>query len=155
MTAPPWEIPLTDLVVDDEIVEAASGAVASTWWSMGPRVEEFEQAFAAFCGARHAFAVSSGTAALHLALPACECGSGDEVVPQSLNFVAAANVVVHTGTRPLFCDIGGAQDLNLDPEDVSAAITDRTKALLRFEKSGVWRETPVFQLSRSRPARPA
>jgi dTDP-4-amino-4,6-dideoxygalactose transaminase len=136
MSERPWEIPLSDLLVDDEIVEAAREAVASGWWSMGPRVAEFEQAYASSCGARHAFAVSSGTAALHLALLACECGPGDEVILPSLNFVAAANVVVHTGARPVFCDIGSAHDLNLDPKDVADAITDRTKALLVLHYGG-------------------
>ena len=136
MSERPWEVPLADVLVDDEIVEAAREAVGSGWWSMGPRVAEFEQAFAAYCGARHAFAVSSGTAALHLALLARECGPGDEVILPSLNFVAAANVVVHTGARPVFCDIRGTDDLNLDPEDVERAITDRTKALLVLHYGG-------------------
>jgi len=136
MAARPWDIPLSDIVVDDEIVEAAREAVTSTWWSMGPRVEQFEEAFAAYCGARHAFAVSSGTAALHLALLACECGPGDEVILPSLNFVAAANVVGHTGASPVFCDIRGAHDLNLDPDDVSAAITDKTRALIVLHYAG-------------------
>jgi dTDP-4-amino-4,6-dideoxygalactose transaminase len=136
MSERPWEVPLADVLVDDEIVEAAREAVRSGWWSMGPRVGEFEQAFAASCGARHAFAVSSGTAALHLALLACECGPGDEVILPSLNFVAAANVVVHAGARPVFCDIRGTDDLNLDPDDVESAITDRTKALLVLHYGG-------------------
>jgi dTDP-4-amino-4,6-dideoxygalactose transaminase len=136
MSERPWEIPLSDLLVDDEIVDAAREAVASSWWSMGPRVAEFEHAFAAFCGARHAFAVSNGTAAIHLALLACECGPGDEVILPSLNFVAAANVVVHTGAQPVFCDISGTHDLNLDAEDVAAAVTDRTKALLVLHYGG-------------------
>jgi dTDP-4-amino-4,6-dideoxygalactose transaminase len=136
MSEKPWEIPLADVLVDDEIVEAAREAVGSGWWSMGPRVAEFEEAFALFCGARHAFAVSSGTAALHLALLACECGPGDEVILPSLNFVAAANVVVQTGARPVFCDIRGAHELNLDPDDVEAAVTDRTKAVLVLHYGG-------------------
>jgi dTDP-4-amino-4,6-dideoxygalactose transaminase len=136
MNETPWEIPLSDVFVDDEIVEVARDAIASGWWSMGPRVGEFEQAFAEFCGVRHAFAVSSGTAALHLALLACECGPGDEVIVPSLNFVAAANVIGHTGARPVFCDINGAHDLNLDPSDVSDAITPRTKALLVLHYGG-------------------
>jgi len=136
MNETPWEIPLSDIFVDDQIVEAARAAITSSWWSMGPRVAEFEQAFAEFCGARHAFAVSSGTAALHLALLACRCGPGDEVIVPSLNFVAAANVIGHTGARPVFCDISGAHDLNLDPSDVSDAITPRTKALLVLHYGG-------------------
>ena len=97
---------------------------------MGARVEAFEQAFAEFCGARHALAVANGTAALHLALLATGCGPGDEVVVPALNFVAAANAIVHTGPKPVFCDVLGEQDLNLDPDDAGAAIGPATKAVL-------------------------
>jgi dTDP-4-amino-4,6-dideoxygalactose transaminase len=133
---PSWLVPLSDLVVDDEIECAVREAVTSGWWTMGPRVETFEQAFADFCEAGHAIAVSSGTAALHLALLACECGSGDEVILPSLNFVAAANSVAHTGATPVFCDVRGPDDLNLDPEDVEAAVTPRSKALLVLHYGG-------------------
>jgi dTDP-4-amino-4,6-dideoxygalactose transaminase len=133
---PRWRVPLSDLVVDSEIESAVQDAVTSAWWTMGPRVQAFEQAFADFCEARHAIAVSSGTAALHLALLACECGPGDEVILPSLNFVAAANAVVHTGAIPVFCDIRGPHDLNLDPADVEAAVTPRTKALLLLHYAG-------------------
>jgi dTDP-4-amino-4,6-dideoxygalactose transaminase len=131
-----WSVPLSDVLVDDELVEAVGSAVRSGWWSMGPRVAEFERAFAQFSGARHAFAVSNGTAALHLALVACGCGPGDEVVLPSLNFVAAANSIVHTGATPVFCDIRGAGDLNLDPDDLESAVTPRTKALLVLHYGG-------------------
>jgi len=103
---------------------------------MGPRVEEFEQAFAEFTGAGHAIAVANGTAALHLALLAAGCGPGDEVVVPSLNFVAAANAIVHTGAAPVFCDIAGPDDLNLDPADVEAALSERTKAVLVLHYGG-------------------
>ena len=95
------------MIVDDELVESVLEVVRSGWWSMGPRVEEFEREFAAFCGAAHAIAVANGTAALHLALLAVGCGPGDEVVVPSLNFVAAANTIKHTGAEPVFCDIVG------------------------------------------------
>jgi dTDP-4-amino-4,6-dideoxygalactose transaminase len=133
---PSWLVPLSDLVVDDEIESAVREAVTSGWWTMGPRVEVFEQAFADFCEAGHAIAVSSGTAALHLALLACECGPGDEVILPSLNFVAAANAVGHTGATPVFCDVRGPHDLNLAPEDVEAALTPRSKALLVLHYGG-------------------
>src|SRR2546430_5255220 len=81
-----WSVPLSDLLVDDELRTAIDETVASGWWSMGPRVDEFEHAFAAFCGALHAVAVSNGTAALQLALLASGCRAGDEVVLPSLNF---------------------------------------------------------------------
>ena len=135
-TALAWKVPLADLLVDDEILSAAGDALASGWWTMGPRVEEFEAAFASYVGSRHALAVSNGTAALHLALLAAGCTSGDEVVLPSLNFVAAANAVAHTGARPVFCDIRGDGDLNLDPVDVEEAIGPSTKAILVLHYGG-------------------
>ena len=110
--------------------------MAGGWWSMGPRVEQFEAAFADVTGARHALAVSNGTAALHLALLAVGCEPGDEVVLPSLNFVAAANSITHTGATPVFCDVHGSEDLNMDPADVAAAITPRTKAILALHYGG-------------------
>ena len=76
MTETRWRIPLSDVIVDDELVESVLEVVRSGWWSMGPRVEEFEREFAAFCGAAHGIAVANGTAALHLALLAVGCGPG-------------------------------------------------------------------------------
>jgi dTDP-4-amino-4,6-dideoxygalactose transaminase len=132
-----WLVPLSDLVVDDEIRAAVAETVDSGWWSMGPRVEEFETAFATFCGTRHAIAVTNGTAALHLALLAVGCGAGDDVVLPSLNFVAAANAVAHTGATPVFCDIAGAHDLNLDPAELEAAAEGRpVKASLVLHYAG-------------------
>jgi dTDP-4-amino-4,6-dideoxygalactose transaminase len=131
-----WRVPLADVEVDDEILQAVRNAVASGWWSMGPRVEEFEARFAAFCGARHAIALSSGTAALHLALVAAGCGPGDEVIVPSLNFVAAANMIAQTGARPVFCDVAGPLDLNLDPADVEAAVGPATRAILVLHYGG-------------------
>jgi len=131
-----WRIPLTDVVVDAELADAVLEVVRSGWWSMGPRVEEFEQEFAGFCGAAHGIAVANGTAALHLALLAVGCGPGDEVVVPSLNFVAAANTIKHTGAEPTFCDIVGPADLNLDPADIEAAVTSQTKALVVLHYGG-------------------
>jgi dTDP-4-amino-4,6-dideoxygalactose transaminase len=131
-----WRVPLSDLLVDDAISRAVDDAVSSGWWSMGPRVEEFEGAFASYLGCRHATAVSSGTAAIHLALLAAVCGPGDEVVLPSLNFVAAANAITHTGARPVFCDIRGATDVNIDPADVEAAIGPATRAILLLHYGG-------------------
>jgi dTDP-4-amino-4,6-dideoxygalactose transaminase len=103
---------------------------------MGPRVAEFEEAFAQLCGSSHALAVANGTAALHLALLAVECGPGDEVLVPSLNFVAAANTIVHTGATPVFVDISGEDDLNMDPADVEEAITPATKAMVVLHYGG-------------------
>ena len=136
MTETRWHVPLSDVIVDDELVESVLEVVRSGWWSMGPRVEEFEREFAAFCGAAHGIAVANGTGALHLALLAVGCGPGDEVVVPSLNFVAAANTIKHTGAEPVFCDIVGPEELNLDPADVEAAVTPRTKALVVLHYAG-------------------
>ncbi len=131
-----WRVPLSDLSVSEEMVSAAESALRSGWWSMGPRVAEFESAFADYVGARHALAVANGTAALHLALLAVGCGDGDEVVVPSLNFVAAANTIVRTGATPVFCDIRGGLDLNLDPNDLKAALGPATKAVVVLHYGG-------------------
>jgi dTDP-4-amino-4,6-dideoxygalactose transaminase len=131
-----WRVPLSDVLVDAAIDDAVTEAVRSGWWSMGPRVEEFEQAFAAFCGTERAFAVANGTAALHLALLALGCGPGDEVLLPSLTFVAAANTIGHVGATPVFCDITGLDDLNVSPEDLEAAVTPATRAIVVMHYGG-------------------
>jgi dTDP-4-amino-4,6-dideoxygalactose transaminase len=115
---------------------AVAEVVRSGWWSMGPRVAEFEREFAALCGAKHAFAVANGTAAIHLALLAIGCGPGDEILVPSLNFVAAANTITHTGAKPVFCDVVGLDDLNVDPADIEAMIGPRTRAILVMHYGG-------------------
>jgi dTDP-4-amino-4,6-dideoxygalactose transaminase len=136
MQASPWAVPLSDLLVTEEMVQSAAATVGSGWWSTGPRVEEFEAAFSDFLGSRHALAVANGTAALHLALLACGCGPEDEIIVPSLNFVAAANTIAHVGATAVFCDIKGIDDLNLDPDDVAAAITPATKAIVVLHYGG-------------------
>jgi dTDP-4-amino-4,6-dideoxygalactose transaminase len=136
MTDAPWKVPLSDLSVPDEMVRAVEETVTSGWWSMGPRVGEFESAFAEFMGSRHALAVANGTAALHLAFLAVGCGPGDEVVLPSVNFIAAANAIAHTGAKPVFCDVLGDDDLNLDAADAEAAVGPNTKALLVLHYGG-------------------
>ena len=136
MTDSRWQVPLSDVVVDDELAAAVSDTLASGWWSMGPRVAEFEAAFAELCGARHALAVANGTAALHMALLALDCGPGDEVIVPSLNFVAAANTIGHAGATPVFCDVVGEDDLTLDPADVEDAVGPATKAIVVMHYGG-------------------
>jgi dTDP-4-amino-4,6-dideoxygalactose transaminase len=131
-----WAVPLSDVLVEDDLVEAARQTLESGWWSMGPRVESFEREFASVCESQHALAVANGTAALHIALLAVGCGPGDEVVLPSLNFVAAANAVLHTGATPVFCDVRGERDLNLDPSDLEAAITPATRAVIALHYGG-------------------
>jgi dTDP-4-amino-4,6-dideoxygalactose transaminase len=129
-------VPLTDVAVDDAIVAAVERTVRSGWWSTGPRVAEFERRFAAFCSVEHAIAVANGTAALHLALLAAGCGPGDDVLLPSLNFVAAANAILHIGATPVFCDIGGPDDLNVSADDLDAAVGPGTKAVVVMHYGG-------------------
>jgi dTDP-4-amino-4,6-dideoxygalactose transaminase len=131
-----WRVPLSDVLVDDELLEAARETLASGWWSMGPRVADLEARFSSVVGAPHALAVANGTAALHLALLALECGPGDEVVLPSLNFVAAANAVTRVGATPVFCDVTGEDDLNLDPADLAQALGPRTRAVIVLHYAG-------------------
>jgi dTDP-4-amino-4,6-dideoxygalactose transaminase len=132
----PWVVPLSDVAVDEEIERAVMEAVRSGWWSMGPRVAAFEEEFASFCGAKRAFAVANGTAALHLALLAVGCSPGDEVLVPSLNVVAAANTIGHAGAVPVFCDIEGPSSLNVDPNDIGAAIGPATRAIMVMHYGG-------------------
>ena len=136
MSEPTWSVPLSDISVDDVVLDAARETLRSGWWSMGPRVAEFERAFREYVGSRHAFAVANGTAALHLALAASGCGPGDEVVVPSLTFVAAANTVRHAGAEPVFCDVAGPDDLNADLASVEAALGPATKAIVVLHYGG-------------------
>jgi dTDP-4-amino-4,6-dideoxygalactose transaminase len=146
-----WVVPLSDVDVDEEIEQAALEAIRSGWWSMGPRVLELEREFAGFCGVKHAFAVANGTAALHLALLAVDCGHGDEVIVPSLNFVAAANTICHAGATPVFCDITSTDDLNLDPRDAERAIGPVTRALVVMHYGGhPCRMDRIVQLAKER-----
>jgi dTDP-4-amino-4,6-dideoxygalactose transaminase len=112
--------------------------------SLGPKLGEFERAFAAYVGAAHASAVSSGTAGLHLALRAVGVRDGDEVVTSPLSFVASANVVLYERARPVFADIDPVT-FNLDPDAAAAAVTDRTTAVLPVDLFGYPADLAAFQ----------
>lgn len=129
-------IPLFDVELSAGEIEAAADALRSGWLTMGPRTEQFEQAFAEHLGARHAVAVSSCTAALHLAYLAAGVGPGDEVIVPAITFVATAAAVRYCGATPVLADIVGEDDLNVDPEDVAARITPRTKAICAVHYAG-------------------
>jgi perosamine synthetase len=116
-------------VLGAEEEQAVIEVLRSGQLSLGPRVEEFEQLFARRVGAKHASAVSSGTAGLHLALRAAGVKDGDEVITSPFSFVASANAALYERARPVFADIDPVT-LNLDPAAVEAAITPRSKAIL-------------------------
>ncbi len=119
-----------------EEADAAAAAVASGWVAQGPRVAEFEAAFAAGLGGGHAVAVSSCTAALHLAMVAAGIGPGDEVIVPSLSFIATANAVRYVGADPVFADVD-ASTQNLVPETVRPCLTGRTRAVIAVDQGGI------------------
>jgi perosamine synthetase len=129
-------IPVMRPWLGQEEAEAAAEAVASGWVAQGPRVRAFEEAFAAAVGTPHAVAVSSCTAALHLALIAAGIGPGDEVIVPSLSFIATANAVRYVGAQPVFADIDVATQ-NLVPETVEPHLTGRTRAVILVDQAGV------------------
>jgi dTDP-4-amino-4,6-dideoxygalactose transaminase len=125
-----------------EIAEVVA-TLESGWLSTGPRVKQFEQAFADYVGAKYAVALNSCTAALHLSLLASGVGAGDEVITTPLTFCATANVVIHAGGTPVFADIDPVS-LNLDPAAAAAAITSRTLAIVPVHYAGLPADMPAF-----------
>jgi len=131
-----WRVPLTDIVMPEEDVQAVMDCLESGWLTMGPRTQAFEQAFAEHVDVPHAVAVSSGTAALHLSLLAGGIGPGDEVIVPAFTFVASAATVRYTGAEPVLCDVRGARDFNIDPDDAARRITPRTRAIMAVHMGG-------------------
>ncbi|MEY9933738.1 dTDP-4-amino-4,6-dideoxygalactose transaminase [Catenulispora sp. GP43] len=131
-------IPVMVPWLGEEEAEAAAEAVRSGWVAQGPRVAEFERAFAAEVGAAYGVACSSGTAALHLGLVALGVGTGDgdEVVVPSLSFIATANAARYVNAVPVFADVDLATG-NLTPETVAAVLTPRTRAVILVHQGGV------------------
>ena len=129
-------IPVMKPWLGREEADAAAEAVASGWIAQGPRVQEFEEAFAAAIGTRHAVAVSSCTTALHLALIAAGIGPGDEVIVPSLSFIATANAARYVGAQPIFADVDLVTQ-NLTPKTVEPHLTGRTRAVILVDQAGV------------------
>src|SRR5579862_1819937 len=121
--------------VGEEEVEAAAEAIRSGWLTSGPRAAELERRTAEYLEAKHVLALSSGTAALHLALLAAGVGPGDEVVTTSLTWPATANVIVHCGATPVFADVREG-DLNIDPDRVRELVGPSTKAIMPVDLFG-------------------
>ncbi|HDK26388.1 MAG TPA: DegT/DnrJ/EryC1/StrS family aminotransferase [Candidatus Atribacteria bacterium] len=124
-----WKIPLSDIDLDDDEIEAVTKVLKSKWLSMGPVTQKFEKEFADYLGIKYAFGVSSGTAALHIALKALGIEEGDEVIVPSLTFVATANSVLYCGAKPIFADITSLNNFNISPDDILEKITNKTKAI--------------------------
>jgi perosamine synthetase len=128
-------IPYARQSVSDDDVAAVIEVLRSDWLTTGPKTEAFETAFADCVGARHAVAVSSGTAALHAAMYAAGIGPGDEVIVPAITFVATANAAVYQGGTPVFADVL-PDTLVVDPDSVEKKITSLTKAIVAVDYAG-------------------
>jgi dTDP-4-amino-4,6-dideoxygalactose transaminase len=133
---PAWQVPLADVVVPETDVATVADVYRSGWLSMGPRTAAFEEALADYTGARHALGVANGTAALHLICMAAGLGPGDEAIVPSLTFVASVNAIAYTGASPVFADIAGLETPWPAVEQVEAAITPRTRAIMAVAYGG-------------------
>ena len=121
--------------IGEDDIQAVVDVLRSDWLTTGPKVAEFEEAFAAWVGAKHAVSFSSGTAALHGAAFAAGLKPGDEAITTPMTFAATANCVLYQGATPVFADVS-TDTLNLDPEQVAARITARTRAVLPVDYAG-------------------
>ena len=121
--------------IGEDDIQAVADVLRSDWLTTGPKVAEFEEAFAAWVGAKHAVSFSSGTAALHGAAFAAGLKPGDEAITTPMTFAATANCVLYQGATPIFADVS-ADTLNLDAEQVAERMTPRTRAVLPVDYAG-------------------
>jgi perosamine synthetase len=129
-------IPYGRQVIEDEDIAAVVEVLHSDWLTTGPQVARFEQAFAAYVGAAHAVAASSGTAALHLCMLAAGIGPGDEVIVPALTFVASANCALYVGATVVFADVR-ADTLTIDVAQLPSLVTPRTRAIVAVDYGGL------------------
>ncbi|MBZ5513945.1 MAG: DegT/DnrJ/EryC1/StrS family aminotransferase [Acidobacteriia bacterium] len=127
----PFHLPL----IEEEDVQAVREVLRSGWLTTGPKVRQFEREFAGYVGASHAVAVSSCTAALHLALDAIGLEKGDEVLIPTLTFAATGEAVIYFGAKPVLVD-STPDTFNMDPDEVERSITPRTKAIIPVHFAG-------------------
>lgn len=131
-----YNIPLFDLNYDESEVEAAVETIRSKWISMGAKCLELEKQFAEMLGAKHAFAVTNCTAALHLACVVAGLKEGDEVICPSLTFAATVNCIKYVGATPVFVDICGKDNISIDASKIEELITNKTKAIIPMHFAG-------------------
>jgi len=121
--------------IDDDDIRSVVEVLRSDWITTGPKIAEFEKAFAAYVNSKYAVSFSSGTAALHGASFAAELGPGDEAITTPMTFCATANCVLYQGAKPVFADIC-PDTLNIDPEEINRHISQHTKAVLPVDYAG-------------------
>ena len=129
-------IALSDIDFNSEEMNKISAVVKSKWISMGEVTKEFEQKFLNYLGVKHALAVASGTAALHMANLVLGVKSGDEIILPSLTFVATANSVLYTGAKPVFADVESKSNFSISPKSIEEKITKKTKAIIVVHYAG-------------------
>ncbi len=135
-------------VITDAEIASVVECLRSRWIGLGPKVEEFEREFARYKGAPYAAAVSSGTAAIHLALLALGIGAGDEVIAPAMTFCSTVHSIVHAGARPVLVDCNRST-FNIEPELIEKALTPRTKAILVVHMCGRCCEMdPILAIAR-------
>lgn len=132
----PSFIPYGRQTIGDDDVAAVVEVLRGDWLTTGPTVERFEEAFAAAVDARHAVAVSNGTAALHLSMLAADVGPGDEVIVTALTFAASANCARYVGADVVFADVR-PDTLTIDPDHVRDLLTERTRAIVAVDYAGI------------------
>lgn len=144
-----WRIPLTDIDVGQEEIDAVAEVLRGKWLTMGAVTEEFEKQFASKMNVGHAIAVNNGTAALHLANLALGIGPGDEVICPNITFVASANASRYCGADLVFADVISQDDLTIAPASIEAMITPRTRAITVVHYGGfVCRMDEVMDIAR-------
>ncbi len=151
--APAPGVPMLDLRVQysrvrEELLRALQEVADSTTYVLGPKVAEFERAFAAYVGAKHCVGVNSGTSALHLALLGAAVGPGDEVITVPMTFIATSWAVSYVGATPVYVDVDPVT-YTMDPEQVERRLTPRTKAILPVHLYGQTADlAPLLEISR-------
>ena len=127
-------IPIAKPFVGEEEINAVADVIRSGMIAQGPKVREFEEKFAKFCGTKYSLAVNSGTAALHTALSVSGVKQGDEVITTPFTFISTANTILMQGAKPVFVDVG--EDYNINPNLIEKAITKKTKAIIPVDLYG-------------------
>jgi dTDP-4-amino-4,6-dideoxygalactose transaminase len=149
--SPEWRVPLAELGYSEDEVTGVVAVIRSGWWTCGRETEALERECERYFGVRHAIAVSSGTAALHLAFLSLGLSSGDEVVTPALNFVAATNSMLHLKAVPRFADVDSIEAPVVSAESIERALTPRTKGICIMHYGGYpCRMDSIVDLARNR-----
>src|SRR5688572_29065621 len=137
------KIPVAKPYLTKDEAQNAYDTILTNWVTQGPRVQEFEEKFAAYTGAKYAVAVSNCTTALHLSMIVAGVGEGDEVICPSMSYIATANSIRYVGAKPVFAEVG--EDYNIDVAHAEKLITPRTKAILIVHQVGFAADIDAFR----------